>query len=113
MERVYADGEQKCFYGKQALFKPSHLLKQILKYVNTNPACAVFALIYLEQLQQLEPTLVLNSRTLQRLLLVAMLTATKYLEDDIPSNSDWCVSNNSPNMISMIFVCKLKQGGEI
>jgi hypothetical protein len=100
-----------CFYGKQALFKPSQFLKRILKYVETTPACAVLALIYLERLQQLEPTLVLNSRTLQRLLVVAMLTATKYLEDDSPLNSDWCVScfvreleRSNFNQVTLLFL---------
>jgi hypothetical protein len=64
-------------------------LKRIYDNVDTDPSCAVVALIYLERLQQLVPKIELYSRTLQRLLLVAVLTATKYLQDDCPLNSDW------------------------
>ena len=56
----------------------------------------VVALLYLRRFQERFPSLVLTSRTLQRLLLVAAMTATKFLEDVSLSNDAWAEIGNLP-----------------
>ena len=77
------------FDGKCALFSAGYYVKRIAKYSRASPCCLVAALLYLERAHQLRPALRLTSHTLQRLLLVAMMLATKYLEDECALNSRW------------------------
>ena len=48
--------------------------------------------MYLERFKIINLGLVLTSRTVQRLLLVAVMTAAKYLEDVTFLNTRWCAS---------------------
>ena len=45
--------------------------------------------MYLERFKIVNPGMVLTSRTVQRLLLVAVMTAAKYLEDVSCLNTRW------------------------
>jgi hypothetical protein len=47
------------------------------------------ALIYLDRIQTRAPGLFLTSRTMQRLLLVAIMIAAKFLDDFCRPNSYW------------------------
>ena len=49
----------------------------------------VVGLLYLRRIQARLPCMVLTSRTLQRLFLVAVMTASKFLEDIPLSNEGW------------------------
>ena len=82
------------FLGPRMGFKCSYYVKRILKYSGADPCCAITALIYLDRFQLRYPNLPLTSKTLQRLLLVALMTATKYLEDTTCLNSRWCAPSN-------------------
>ena len=79
----------KQFSGIRANFDATYYLKRISLYSEASPSCLITSLIYLERAQHLCPPLRLTSRTLQRLLLVAVMTATKYLEDTCCLNSRW------------------------
>ena len=70
-------------------FVLSLLLREAHSQTQRGPCCLVAALLYLERARQLRPALRLTSHTLQRLLLVAMMLATKYLEDECALNSWW------------------------
>ena len=61
----------------------------MVKYSGASSSCFVVAALYLERVKALHPGMVLTSRTLQRLLLVVVMTATKYLEDVTFDNSRW------------------------
>ena len=81
-------GSASLFEGNRAL-DVAYYLKRISLYSEASPSCLITSLIYLERAQHLCPPLRLTSRTLQRLLLVAVMTATKYLEDTCCLNSRW------------------------
>ncbi len=70
------------FHGRHPGYKPSALVERISKYSRGSPCCCVAALIYLERFQRRCPAVVLTSTSFQRLLLVASMTANKYLEDN-------------------------------
>ncbi len=70
------------FDAHPVTFKCSFYLKRILKYSHASPCCAVSALIFLERFQKRFPNHVLTSSNLQRLLLLASMTAIKYMEDE-------------------------------
>jgi len=84
------------FLGPRMGFNCSYYVKRILKYSGADPCCAIAALIYLDRFQLRHPNLPLTSKTLQRLLLVALMTATKYLEDQTCLNSRWAEIGGIP-----------------
>ena len=77
------------FEGSLPCFNASYYLQRISVYSGASPCCLIASLIYLERIQKLCPSLKLSSRSLQRLLAVAVMTATKFLEDDCCLNSRW------------------------
>ena len=78
-----------CFRGNRPGFDVQYYIKRISKYSGVSSSCFVVARIYLERLQIRFPCFALTSRTLQRLLLVAVMIATKYLEDCFCLNTRW------------------------
>ncbi len=60
------------------------------KYSRASPCCFAIAVIYLARFNARHPSLELTSRTVQRLLLVATMLATKFYEDNFFLNSTWC-----------------------
>ena len=70
------------FEARPVRFKSSFYLNRILKYSCASPCCAISALVLLERFQERFPFHALSSSNLQRLLLLASMTAIKYLEDD-------------------------------
>ena len=79
----------KLFRGEHSGFVASYFVGRISRYTEASSCCFVTALIYLERLQSLIPSLRLTSWTQQRLLLVAVMIAEKYLEDLGTSNRRW------------------------
>ena len=72
-----------------------------MKHSKASPSCAVSALVYLERFSFRYPALLLTNRSLQRLVLVAVMTATKFLEDECPSNRCWCSAIRPPSSKSL------------
>jgi hypothetical protein len=79
----------KIFLGSHAGFRPSYYLRRISRYTGASPCCFVAVLLYLDRLQERFPCIYLTSWTLQRLLLTAVMAATKYLEDVCCRNVRW------------------------
>jgi hypothetical protein len=67
----------------------SYYLRRMAKYCDASSCCFVVAVMYLERLKAIDPGMVLTSNTVQRLLLVAVMTAAKYLEDVAILNTRW------------------------
>jgi hypothetical protein len=61
----------------------------MLRYSRLSPCCFVIALIYLERLKRKEDSIFVTSTTFQRLLLVAVMVAAKFLDDYYESNKHW------------------------
>jgi len=64
-------------------------LDRIMRYGRCSPSCAVVALIYLQRVKTKITGACVTSRNLQRLLLVALLLANKFLDDLYFSNKHW------------------------
>ena len=77
------------FEGDLPGFKASYYINRIAKYSGAGPYSCVTALVYLERFQRACPMLRFTSRSIQRLLLVAVMVAEKYLEDDMCNNAVW------------------------
>jgi hypothetical protein len=79
------------FEGHRVKFKASYYATRICQYSGVSHCCFIAALIYLERYLKLEEprSLLLTSKTLQRLFLVAVMTAAKFLEDECLLNSSW------------------------
>ena len=54
-----------------------------------SPSCAVVGVMYLQRLKTKDPTICVTSYNLQRLLLVSVMLAHKYLDDLYYSNKHW------------------------
>ena len=83
--------EQSSFEGSCCHLSVAFYVQRIVRYSGASPCCLVATLLYLERFRQRRPAVRLTSSTLQRLLLVAAMTATKYLEDVSCSNTRWAV----------------------
>ncbi len=77
------------YEGKRVSFKASYYLRRMAKYCEASSCCFVVAVMYLERFKIINTGVVLTSKTVQRLLLVAVMTATKYLEDVTFFNPRW------------------------
>ncbi len=77
------------YEGNRVGFKASFYLQRIMKYCCASSCCFVVAMMYLERFKIINPGMVLTSKTVQRLLLVAVMSAAKYLEDVTILNSRW------------------------
>ena len=55
-------------------------------------SCFLVGLVYLDRLKQREPALRLTPTSLQRLLLVAVMLAAKFLEDASIPSKWWCAA---------------------
>jgi hypothetical protein len=77
------------FQNSHAGFLPSYYLRRISRYTGASPCCYVAMLLYLDRLQTRFPSMILTSWNLQRLLIIAVMTATKYLEDVCCRNKRW------------------------
>ena len=81
--------QKSSFHGKAVAFKASYYIMRIAKYSGGSPSCYIVAILYLERFKIRNPLIVLSSKTMQRLLLVAVMIATKYLEDIAIDNARW------------------------
>ncbi|CAD8146816.1 unnamed protein product [Paramecium pentaurelia] len=61
-------------------------LQRISKYTHCSEQCFVIALIYLDRLQEKHSYLVLNSNCIHRFLLLAIVIAIKFQDDDYYKN---------------------------
>lgn len=77
------------FHSKESPFNVSYYCNRIYKYSRASPSCFVVALIYLERIRNRNPNLYLTSRNMQRLLLVAVMVAVKFLDDSCHPNRYW------------------------
>ena len=83
------------FDGEPVSFKASYYTMRMVKYSGASPCCFIVALMYICRFRIRRPAVVLSSTTIQRLLLVAVMTASKYLEDITIDNARWCHSSLS------------------
>eukprot|EP00960_Hanusia_phi_P061969 765000-Hanusia_phi.AAC.1 len=78
------------FEGGSVTITISQYIKRILEYGGCSPCCVFVALIFLQRLKtRLGAHVYLTSTNFQRLVLVAMMTAAKFLNDFYYSNSSW------------------------
>ncbi|CAD8155481.1 unnamed protein product [Paramecium octaurelia] len=61
-------------------------LQRISKYTHCSEECFVIALIYLDRLQEKHPYFVLNSKCIHRFLLISIVIAIKFQDDDYYKN---------------------------
>ena len=79
------------FDGERVDFSPSYYLNRIVKYSGASPCCLIAGFQYLERLKEKSEPIILTTRNLQRLLLISVMTAAKFLEDQRPPLTCWCV----------------------
>ena len=75
--------------GKFREAKLRYCLHRMYACSGASASCFVVALEYLERFQKRHPSIKFNNKTFQRLLLVAVMTSAKFLEDQTIFNSDW------------------------
>eukprot|EP00291_Cryptomonas_curvata_P011726 CAMPEP_0172185896 /NCGR_PEP_ID=MMETSP1050-20130122/20429_1 /TAXON_ID=233186 /ORGANISM="Cryptomonas curvata, Strain CCAP979/52" /LENGTH=262 /DNA_ID=CAMNT_0012859943 /DNA_START=129 /DNA_END=917 /DNA_ORIENTATION=+ len=77
------------FEGDKAPVKASSYVKRIMKYGGLSPCCFIVGMIYLDRLKEIIPSLCLTSTNFQRLFLVSVMEAAKFLDDFYFSNKHW------------------------
>ena len=78
-----------CFQGTRILTPASNFVRRLIRYGNVGEYCSVIAAIYIERLNAAGHPALLSSTTLQRLLLVAIMTAAKFFDDFSKCNRWW------------------------
>ena len=100
------------FEGEKAPVKASSYVKRIMKYGGLSPCCFVVGMIYLERLKEIIPSLCLTSTNFQRLFLVAVMEAAKFLDDFYFSNKHWAevggISTQEINALELEFLFLLE-----
>ncbi|KAJ1496188.1 cyclin-domain-containing protein [Baffinella frigidus] len=89
--------EMKAFEGDKAPITPSSYVRRLMKYGGCSPCCLAIGLIYLERLKRRINSVCLTSNNFQRLFLVAVMTAAKFLDDFYYSNKHWAEVGGIPN----------------
>ena len=73
--------------GRRCPLKPSAFLARMLKYGHCSPCCLLVAMVYLQRINlRCSSTLVMTPHNIQRLLLTAVMLASKFLDDLFCSN---------------------------
>mmetsp|Transcript_266 Transcript_266/g.599 ORF Transcript_266/g.599 Transcript_266/m.599 type:complete len:317 (+) Transcript_266:137-1087(+) len=75
--------------AKKAPISPADYVRRIMKYAGCSPCCLAVGVFYLERLKRRHSGLCLTSYNFQRLFLVAIMEAAKYLDDIYYSNKHW------------------------
>eukprot|EP00292_Cryptomonas_paramecium_P015861 CAMPEP_0113696040 /NCGR_PEP_ID=MMETSP0038_2-20120614/21251_1 /TAXON_ID=2898 /ORGANISM="Cryptomonas paramecium" /LENGTH=207 /DNA_ID=CAMNT_0000618683 /DNA_START=35 /DNA_END=654 /DNA_ORIENTATION=+ /assembly_acc=CAM_ASM_000170 len=79
------------FEGSKLLIPPSEYVERIFNYSEVSESCILVAILYLERLKKKVVDLHITSTSIQRLLLVAVMIAAKFLEDRPTCNSWWAL----------------------
>jgi hypothetical protein len=76
------------FQGRRRCpLKPSAYMARMLKYGHASPCCLLVGLVYLQRINlRCSSALVMTPYNIQRLLLVAVMLASKFLDDFLCSN---------------------------
>jgi len=77
------------FEGEKAPVRAGAYVRRIAKYGGCSECCFAIGLIYLKRLKRRESTVCLTSCNFQRLFLVAVMLAAKFLDDSYYSNKHW------------------------
>mmetsp|Transcript_43669 Transcript_43669/g.68382 ORF Transcript_43669/g.68382 Transcript_43669/m.68382 type:complete len:225 (-) Transcript_43669:133-807(-) len=72
-------------------------IERVRTFSGCSPCCFILGLYYLEQLKNLDPAYKLNSFNLHRLLITAVMVATKFVDDFYFSNNYWSKVGGIPN----------------
>ena len=82
------------FEGTKIPLSPSEYVKRILKYTRCSPCNLIVGLVYLQRLKDLDADgkrTRLTSYNIQRLLLTALMLASKFLDEPHCSNKQWAL----------------------
>ena len=110
------DAYSKCvslpsFCGPRPLIAPADYVDRIMRYSGASPCCLLIGAIYLERLKQRDPQVYLTLDNYQRLFLLAVMTASKFLDDYYVSNKRWAaiggISLREINQLELEFLYRL------
>ena len=77
------------FEGEKAPIRAGPYVRRMAKYGGCSACCFAIGLIYLKRLKRRESSVCLTSCNFQRLFLVAVMLAAKFLDDSYFSNKHW------------------------
>eukprot|EP00960_Hanusia_phi_P076471 768564-Hanusia_phi.AAC.10 len=99
------------FEGSYAPIAASAYVRRINRYGGCSACCFAVGLMYLERLKRRNHTVCLNSCNFQRLYLVAVMTAAKFLDDFYYSNKHWAevggISLQELNLLELEFLFRM------
>jgi len=99
------------FEGEKAPVRAGAYVRRIAKYGGCSACCFAIGLIYLKRLKRRESTVCLTSCNFQRLFLVAVMLAAKFLDDSYYSNKHWAevggMSTTELNCLELEFLFRV------
>ena len=96
LEETVSRNEKNCkksslpsFHGRRPPLSASDFVTRVAKYSGASPCCFAVGLIYMERLKKRDAGVCLTPGNFQRLFLVAVMSASKFLDDFYYSNKHW------------------------
>eukprot|EP00465_Bigelowiella_longifila_P008820 CAMPEP_0185273068 /NCGR_PEP_ID=MMETSP1359-20130426/48692_1 /TAXON_ID=552665 /ORGANISM="Bigelowiella longifila, Strain CCMP242" /LENGTH=224 /DNA_ID=CAMNT_0027865569 /DNA_START=125 /DNA_END=799 /DNA_ORIENTATION=- len=87
-------------------------VRRIADFARCNPRVFILAIIYMDRIVRIDDTLEINNLTIHRLVISAVVVASKYLEDRYHSNATFAriggTSGEELNLLELEFVFRLK-----
>ena len=77
------------FCGRRPPLAAAAFVTRVAKYSGASPCCFAVGLIYLERMKKRDASVCLTSANFQRLFLVSVMCASKFLDDFYYSNKHW------------------------
>ena len=77
------------FCGRRPPLAAAAFVTRVAKYSGASPCCFAAGLIYLERMKKRDASVCLTSANFQRLFLVSVMCASKFLDDFYYSNKHW------------------------
>mmetsp|Transcript_12664 Transcript_12664/g.14991 ORF Transcript_12664/g.14991 Transcript_12664/m.14991 type:complete len:250 (+) Transcript_12664:185-934(+) len=113
LEGCKSQGEMTSFHS---VCRPSisigEYVRRIADFARCNPQVFILAIIYMDRIVRVDDTLIINHLTIHRLVLSAVVVASKYLEDRYHSNATFAriggTSGEELNLLELEFVFRLK-----
>ncbi|XP_050225205.1 cyclin-U4-1-like [Mercurialis annua] len=83
-------------------------LERIFKYANCSPSCFVVAYVYLDRFAQRQPSVLINSFNVHRLLITSVLVSAKFMDDIYYNNAYYAkvggISTAEMNLLELDFL---------
>jgi hypothetical protein len=120
LQAIAENGDQNQNQNRNSIFYAANppditifdYLQRILKFTMCSSVCYLFAMVYLDRIVQLNPTFVISSQNVHRLILTSIMTAAKFFDEKFSNNAYFAkvggISTSEINSLEMEFLSMIQ-----